>query len=377
MKIVFTGGGTGGHFYPIIAVAEALRERCEAQKRLPPVMYYFAPTQYNPRALFDNDIAFVAIPAGKIRRYFSLLNITDLFKTAYGIVRALRELYKVFPDVVFSKGAYASFPTVLAARLLRIPVIIHESDSKPGTVNAWAGKFAAKIAISYPDAVKYFPHKDKVAFTGNPIRREIAIPHESGSHEFFGLDAKIPTLLVLGGSQGAQAINDLILEALPLLLDSYNVIHQTGAKNFALTKNTAQVILEKHPHASRYVPFAYLDELTLRNAAGIAKIIISRAGSTLFEIAAWGIPAIVIPLPTNISHDQTGNALAYQRAGAGIMLEEINMSDAILVHEIKNIIDNPARHTAMAAAAKAFAKEGSADIIAQGIIDIAVAHENK
>src|ERR1035437_10185213 len=149
MKILFTGGFTGGHFYPLIAVAEAVRERCKERKIIPPTMYYMAPNKYNARALFDNELEFVQIPAGKIRRYFSILNVTDLFKTAIGCVMALFKMYSLFPDVVFAKGGFASFPALFAAKMLRIPVIIHESDSKPGRVSAWAGKFAKRIAVSY------------------------------------------------------------------------------------------------------------------------------------------------------------------------------------------------------------------------------------
>ena len=157
MKILFTGGGTGGHFYPIIAVAEAISERVTEKKILPPKLYYMASNKYNPRVLFDHEIEFVQVPAGKIRRYFSLLNLTDLFKTAYGCLRALSKMFSIYPDVVFSKGGFDSFPALVAARFLRIPVVIHESDSEPGRVNAWAGKFAKKIAVSYPDAAKFFP----------------------------------------------------------------------------------------------------------------------------------------------------------------------------------------------------------------------------
>ncbi|MDE1967202.1 MAG: glycosyltransferase, partial [Patescibacteria group bacterium] len=136
MKILFTGGGTGGHFYPIIAVAEAIRERVKDRKIIPPQLFYMAPSKYDPRALFDNNIDFVAVPAGKIRRYFSILNFTDAIKTVSGCMAGIIKMFSIYPDVVFSKGGYASFPGVVAARLLRIPLVIHESDSRPGKVNA-------------------------------------------------------------------------------------------------------------------------------------------------------------------------------------------------------------------------------------------------
>src|SRR3989344_2601531 len=142
MKILFSGGGTGGHFYPIIAISEAIYEKSKEKKILVPKLYFMSPTRYNPKALFDNDIQYVHVPAGKIRKYFSLLNITDFFKIIYGSFSAIIKMFQIYPNVVFGKGGYASFPALLAARILRIPVVIHESDSIPGKVNTWAGKFA-------------------------------------------------------------------------------------------------------------------------------------------------------------------------------------------------------------------------------------------
>lgn len=376
MKILFTGGGTGGHFYPIIAVAQAVAGKAREKKILPPTLYYAAPTRYNPRALFDNELEFVRIPAGKVRRYFSLLNITDAIKTAAGCFKALTKMYSIYPDVIFGKGGYASFPTLLAAKILRIPVVIHESDSKPGRVNAWAGKFAEKIALSYPDAAQYFKtDKTKIAYTGNPIRREISEPLANGAHEFLQLEENTPVILVLGGSQGAQTINDVVLEALPELLNKYQIIHQTGKANLDEIKQTTSVILKDHPHANRYRPFDYLNELALRMSAGVANVIVSRAGSTIFEIAAWGIPSIIIPLPNSVSHDQTMNAFAYARTGAASIIEQDNLGSAVLIGEINRIYDSEAITRTMKERAKAFARLDSANIIADALLDIALKHE--
>src|SRR6185369_10105404 len=193
MKILFTGGGTGGHFYPIIAVAESISDKVKEKRLLKPQLFYMAPTRYNPRALFDHEIEFVYVPAGKMRRYFSLLNFTDMFKTFFGVLTAIVKVYSIYPDVVFGKGGYASFPALFAAKLLRIPVVIHESDSAPGRVNRWAGKFARRIAISYPSAAEYFD-KSKVALTGNPVRKEIAAALSNGAHEFLNLEQETPVV---------------------------------------------------------------------------------------------------------------------------------------------------------------------------------------
>lgn len=374
MKILFTGGGTGGHFYPIIAVAEEISRIAAEEKLLPPELYYMAPSRYDERALFENNIIYHYAAAGKIRRYFSLRNFLDYFKTAFGVVKALVSVFIIFPDVVFAKGGYASFPTLLAARILRIPVVIHESDSSPGRVNAWAGKFAERIAVSYKEAARFFP-ADRVAWTGNPIRRDIRTPVREGAREFLKLEEGAPTLLILGGSQGAQVINDAILDALPKLVETYQIIHQTGEKNYKLMSETAQVVLQGNPNKSRYHPYAYLNTLTLRLSAGVADLVITRAGSTLFEVAIWGTPAIVIPIPESISHDQTGNAFAYARSGAGVAMEEKNLTPSLLIFEIEKILSDPKLSQSMREAAKTLAMPDAAEKIARELITIALSHE--
>jgi UDP-N-acetylglucosamine--N-acetylmuramyl-(pentapeptide) pyrophosphoryl-undecaprenol N-acetylglucosamine transferase len=374
MKILFTGGVTGGHFYPIIAVAQTITKRARDNKILPPAFYYMAPTPYNPRALFDNEITYVRIPAGKIRRYFSLLNFTDIFKTIYGCLHAIIKMFTIYPDVVFGKGGYGSFPTLFAARLLRIPVIIHESDSKPGRVNAWASKFAKKVALSYPSAAKYFK-AEKVAYTGNPIRPEIVETLTKGATEFLHLENDTPTILILGGSQGSVKINDTVIDALPELLNKYQIIHQVGKSNYENLVSTTELILKNHQYSYRYHPFDYLNELALRMSAGAAKIIVSRAGSTIFEIASWGVPSIIIPLSPEVSHDQTSNAMAYAETGACSMIEENNLTAHILIEEINRIIASPAIQDTMKKQAQNFARKDSASLVAEAILSIALEHE--
>lgn len=374
MKILFTGGGTGGHFYPIIAVAESLYERAKEKKILPPKLYFMAPSRYNPRALFDTDIEYIHVPAGKVRRYFSLLNITDAVKTLYGILVAIIKMYQLYPDVVFGKGGYASFPGLVAARLLRIPVIIHESDSHPGRVNAWAGKFAQKIAISYPESASSFKNQN-IAFTGMPVRKEIKDPLSQGAREYLKLEDGTPVIVILGGSQGSQKINDAVLDALPELLTRYEVIHQTGKNNFVSVKQTADVVLKGSAFAYRYHPSDYLNDLSLRMCGGVASIIISRAGSTIFEIASWGVPSIIVPLPKTVSHDQSDNAFSYARTGACTVIEEYNLSSHILVAEIDNIVKNQATTDRMRQKAKEWSHPEAAAKIAEVLLEIGLEHE--
>ena len=233
MKIVFTGGGTGGHFYPIIAIAQKVNKIINDEKILGVKLYYISDSPYDKELLFENNLLYEEILTGKMRTYFSFKNFSDIFKTFFGTINAIYKLFSIYPDVVFGKGGYASFPTVFAARILGIPVIIHESDSAPGRVNRWAGRFAKKVAVSFIQAGAYFSIK-KVAWTGQPIRSEIVNKSQKREAlDYFKLETDVPTILILGGSQGAELINNTILDALPRLVENYQIIHQTGVRNYA------------------------------------------------------------------------------------------------------------------------------------------------
>ncbi|MFZ2484668.1 MAG: UDP-N-acetylglucosamine--N-acetylmuramyl-(pentapeptide) pyrophosphoryl-undecaprenol N-acetylglucosamine transferase [Minisyncoccia bacterium] len=374
MRILFTGGGTGGHFYPIISIAEELNNLAKEKRLLELELFYMSPTPYNPGVLFENNITYKKNSAGKLRRYFSILNFFDLFKTGWGVLISLRQVYKLYPDVIFGKGGYASFPVMLAARILRIPVVIHESDTIPGKVNQWAGKFAQKIAVSYKDAAKYFP-ADRVAYTGQPVRKDVATPISTGAREFLKIPENVPVVLVLGGSQGAAKINDTILEDIKGLVKKYVIIHQTGKNNIVEAKATSEALLFDSQYKDRYKAFDYLNALAMRMAAGVASVVISRAGSTIFEIASWGIPSIIIPIGERVSHDQHSNAFAYARAGACNVIEEDNLTPNLLASEIERLVTNMAEREKMKAATKVFYKPDAARQVAEEILKIALGHE--
>ncbi|MDP2593494.1 MAG: UDP-N-acetylglucosamine--N-acetylmuramyl-(pentapeptide) pyrophosphoryl-undecaprenol N-acetylglucosamine transferase [bacterium] len=374
MKILFTGGCTGGHFYPIIAVAEKINEQAKEKRLLPPQLFFMSDSPYDQGLLFDNNIAFVKSTSGKIRRYFSLKNFFDIFTMVRGSVKAIWTVFKIYPDVVFGKGGHGSFPALFAARVLKIPVIIHESDSSPGRVNAWAAKFAERIAISYPQAAENFP-KDKVAVTGNPIRQELLPRPLPGAREFLKLEEGVPVILVVGGSQGSQTVNDAVVDILPALVEKYSIIHQTGKANINEIKITTDGILDQNPHKGRYKPFGYLDDTALRMSMSAAKLVISRAGSSIFEIAAWGIPSVVIPIPENVSHDQTKNAFYFARSGGCVVIEENNLTPTILLSEIERLLNNGELYGKMAESAKSFARLDAADKIAKEILEMALKHE--
>lgn len=375
MKIAFTGGGTGGHFFPIIAVAEKVNEESLERHLVQPKLYYLSDSPYSTAILFNNQITYVHVSAGKRRiNYGALQNFFDLFRTALGTIKALIVLFSIFPDVIFSKGGYASVPTLLAARILGIPIVLHESDSVPGRTTLWASKFAERIAVSYEAAAQLFP-VGRTAYTGQPIRKEIEFPLNHGAIEYLKLEPNVPVILVLGGSLGAQVINEAILGSLDLLIDNYQIIHQTGRANHEEVVNRAHVVLKQSPYAYRYHPMPFLDDLALRMSAGVATICISRAGSTIFEIAAWQLPSIVIPITESNGDHQRKNAYNYARVGACQVIEESNLTPHLLVNEVNRIATNEELLITMKEGARAFYHPDAAKKIANALLDIAVSHE--
>lgn len=368
MRIALVGGGTGGHFYPLLAVAEQLQASPER-----PELFYFGPSPYDAPALQSHGIAHIWCPAGKVRRYWSPLNVLDGLKNIAGIFVAFVKLYWLYPDVIFSKGGYTSIPILLIGRFYRIPVVIHESDSTPGRANLLAKKFARYIAVSYDDAARFFP-PEKTALTGIPIRSEI-LSHNPNAHATLGIPNDLPLLYITGGSSGADRINTLVLNALNELLPHYRIFHQTGTAHEATVTQTAQALITDPELLGRYYVRGTLSAEHVSALLDAATLVISRAGSTtIFEIALHGKPSILIPIPEGISHDQTKNAYAYARTGAASVLEEANLTENILANEVASIVTNSEKYQAMHTAALQFAPRDAAAKIAAVLI--AIGHEH-
>ncbi len=374
MKILFAGGGTGGHFYPIIAVARSLRRIAEEEKIVDLKFFMMGDKVIDVDTLAREDIKFIKIPAGKMRRYFSFRYLVDSIKIFIGIIKSFWRLYLLMPDVIFSNGGFASFPPLFAAKFLGIPVIIHSADLVPGTVNRWSGKWSQRIAVSFPESLKFFESKN-AALTGNPIRAQLVGGNLQEALESFKLEENLPTLLVLGGSQGAEIINNVILSMLHDVLVKYQIIHQTGQNNLAEITARVSVSLEHNELKSRYHPYGFISEGELRNASRVASIAVARAGAnTIFEIAAWGLPAILVPLKNSAQDHQRENAYAYARAGACEVIEETNLKPHLLLEEINKILSDKVKLEHMKTSAHAFAKPDAADQIAREIIKLGI-HE--
>ena len=371
MKVLFTGGGTGGHVFPIIAVKRELQKLSQEELKF----YYLGPKDDFTAAFFPQEgIKNIFILSGKIRRYWNFVtffqNLFDIIiKIPLGIIESFIVLFFLAPDIVFSKGGYGSIPAVISAWILRIPIFLHESDVSPGLANKILSNFSKEVFISFPPReTEYFP-LNKMIYVGNPIRKELLNGDEKRAKEIFSLQGNKPLILILGGSQGSERINEIILNVLPELIKDFEVIHQVGDKNLQKVKIEAQAFLSEDL-LKYYHFYSFLKEDELKHALKVANLAIARAGSgTIFEIAAAGIPSILIPLPESAQNHQVKNAYAYAKSGACIVLEEGNLTPYFFLQNIKNLFAFQPELNKMAQAAKEFSKPEAAKIIANYLIE--------
>jgi len=368
MRILLTGGGTGGHLSPLVAVARELKKIQRERQIVDMELIYIGPNGFSKRFLENEGIKIKIIVAGKLRRYASLATIIDLFKLPIGLIQAFWYLLLWMPDVTFSKGGYGSFPAVVASWFYRVPVIIHESDAVPGLANRRLAAFAKYIIISFAAAAKFFSSK-KTKLLGIPIRSELTTGFTEGAKTTFELVAGKPVISIISGSQGAKLINQLIFLALQRLLSKYEIIWQVGEKNFDSVSGEILESFGKIPDSCHILSF--LDEKQLAEALAISSLVVSRAGATsIFEIAACGKPSIIIPLPSAAYEHQRENALEYAGSGAAIFLNQENLTPSLLINEINQIIDNPALAQKMSANAKVFSRPDAARQVADELISL-------
>jgi UDP-N-acetylglucosamine--N-acetylmuramyl-(pentapeptide) pyrophosphoryl-undecaprenol N-acetylglucosamine transferase len=362
MKIVLTGGGTGGHLLPLAAVAKKISEK------IPQAEFLFL----GPHGKMEKELmAREGIPAktvlsGKFRRYFSFHNFVDFLKIPVGVIQSLWILLFYMPDAIFSKGGYASIPVVLAGWLYRIPILIHESDSVPGVANSMLGKFADRVAVSYPEAEREFPAA-QVVLTGNPLREDIGQGDAARARESFYLTQSKKVIFVMGGSQGAQSINEKIIKILPDLLHAYQVIHQTGENNFKTVEHRAAEFGIKAGRDGYFAIPTFGEEI--KDILAVSDLVVSRAGAnSISEIAANGKPAILIPLEGSAGNHQKMNAYSLARMGGCIVLEETNLGEHMLLQKIRDILENEEVKQKLSQNIRAFYHADAAEKIADGIL---------
>lgn len=373
MKILFTGGGSGGHVFPIIAVSREIKKIC-ARKGIKKLhLVYVGPQDHWAKTLLSQEgIKVKTILAGKIRRYFTpkaiILNIIDIFiKIPLGALHSFFLLFFESPDLIFSKGGYGSVFVVFWGRVFRTPIFIHESDKSPGLANRMLSKLALELFVSFSET-EYFPAK-KMIVIGNPIRKEILEGSKEMAKNSFKLILDKPVILITGGSQGAQRINDVVLAIMPEILESFELIHLTGEKNFKQVKAEAEIMIPSNLK-NYYHPFPFLREPDLRHIYQAADFIVSRAGSgNIFEIAALGKPSLLIPLPEAAQNHQVKNAYAYAKSGATVVMEEDNLTPNFFLEKLKYLFSRPEQLQKMSLSAQEWVRPHAARVLAGYIVE--------
>jgi len=326
-RIVFTGGGTAGHVTPNIALIEPLlREGWE--------VHYIGSESGMEKGLIAGlpDVIYHGISTGKLRRYFSWQNFIDPFRVIKGYFQARMLISRLQPDVIFSKGGFVSVPVVLGAG--KVPVVAHESDYSPGLSNRIAMHFTDKVCLSFEDTLAHIPH-GKGIFTGTPIRPALYSGSRERALAFTGLSGEKPVLLVMGGSLGAQKLNELVRAALPMLCERYEVIHLCGRG-----KNDCGCV------ACGYNQYEYIDK-ELPDLFALSDVVLSRAGAnSVFELLALNKPSVLVPLTSASTRgDQLLNATYFEKKGYAKAVDQNTATPESLVLAIDEVYRDRARYT--------------------------------
>ena len=375
IKIAFAGGGTGGHIYPGIAVADALASLA-SEKNLELEINWIGNESGMDREIVEKNLlskggsinGFFGIPCGKLRRYLSMENLKDLFKIASGYFKSKKILKQMKPDCLFSKGGFVSVPPCRAAKSLKIPYYTHECDFTPGLATKLNSGGAKKILLSYEETGKFFndSNRKKCLVTGNPVRPIFYSDHSSEGLDFLGIpkDHEKPVLLVLGGSLGALQINNLIVENLDWLCERFIVVHQTG-KKFA--ESNPSLFSEKRPD---YHPFDFI-YAEMPSVIQAADVVLSRAGAnSLWECAVCRKPMLLIPLcGSGTRGDQVDNAKFFQEKKSAMALIGEEADGANLKKSLEQLLNSGIRKNLSEACGKLCASFFPAKQIAQTILD--------
>jgi len=324
-KIVFTGGGTAGHVTPNLALIEAVQ--ADGWQ----VNYIGSINSVEQGMINAIDVPFFAIKSGKLRRYFSWKNFVDPFNIVWGIGQSYRLLWKIKPDIVFSKGGFVAFPVVFSAWLQRIPVIAHESDMSPGLANRLSFPFVNKICLTFAAAQTHFKHQDRVEVTGTPIRKELFLGDKQKGLDLCGFSPDKPCLLVMGGSQGASGLNQAVRKALPQLTQHFQVIHLCGKG-----KVDANLLSQRSYHQMEYA------NAELPDLFAAADLVVSRSGAnSLYEILALKKPHVLVPLSAKKSRgDQIQNARYFNNQGISTVLDDDTLTAEKLIEAVTDVYKN-------------------------------------
>lgn len=320
-RIVLTGGGTAGHVTPNIALIPRLRE-------LNYEIYYIGSYEGIEKKLIEDfDIPYYGIATGKFRRYFDPKNFTDPFRVMKGYSEARKYLKDLKPDIVFSKGGFVSVPVVRAAASLDIPCVIHESDMTPGLANKLCIPVASKVCCNFPETIQMLP-EGKAILTGSPIREELARGNKIAAYDICRFTSNKPVVMIIGGSLGAEAINKTVRDALPKLLQDFQVVHICG-------KDKVDNLML---NITGYKQFEYV-KTELKDIFAMADVVVSRAGAnSICELLALKKPNLLIPLSAHSSRgDQLLNAKSFESQGFSLLIDEDYLTENLLVEKVHEL----------------------------------------
>jgi UDP-N-acetylglucosamine--N-acetylmuramyl-(pentapeptide) pyrophosphoryl-undecaprenol N-acetylglucosamine transferase len=369
LRLAITGGGTGGHVLPALAVVDELRQR----GALADLIWIGSSEGVESQAADEAGIRFLAIPTGKLRRYLSLRNLTDAARIPLGVLAARRALAAFRPDVVLSTGGFVSVPAVVAARGIA-PVLTHEQTAILGLANRINARFADVLAVSHSQTESLAARlHGRVVVTGNPIRTGLTAGDRSRGLQRLGFEAALPVVYVTGGARGASPINQRIAALLPGILEQAQIVHQTGPLSANADASNLSELKETLPEAvrHRYFVVEFLGE-ELPDIYAVADLVVGRAGAgTIAELAYVGLPAILVPLPGARGDEQAVNARVLGDIGAAVVIAQQNATPERLQMEILALLEDPDRRARMATAARTIARPDAAARLTEELLSLA------
>lgn len=381
INILVTGGGSSGHISPALAIINTVRALAANGAGWQPVFRYLGGRQgIEQRIVTEAGIDFVGIETGKLRRYFSLQNATDMLRIPVGVGQAVAEVRRFAPDVVLSTGGYVGVPPLMAAWLLRRPILTHEQTVQIGLANRITARFATQIALSFAGAARELPARlrAKTIVTGNPVRPAIFGGYKAEAARLAGFapeDDALPTVYVTGGSQGARIINRAVEAALPDLLAHCRIIHQCGQQpagdeqDYDRLERAAAALA---PELRRRYFFTRFVGDEIRHVFALADLVVGRAGAgTIAEICVLGKPALYIPLVPTGGDEQTRNARMCAEAGAAAIIPQAELNGPRLLAEMRTLLADSLRLAAMGRAALTLGKPDAAHDVARALLALA------
>lgn len=371
MRVLVSGGGTGGHIYPALAVATQLQHLYQAE-----ILYLGSDDGLETQLVPDAGLRLATVKAGKLQRYVSWKTVKGVARVPVGMAQALSIVRDFHADVAFTSGGYVAVPAGLAARTSGVPLLMHQQDVPPNLANKLLSPLATRISVSFEDSLAFFP-RNKTLLLGNPLRQEIlqirqTPPQQAKSS--LALDASLPLLLVTGGSQGARHLNQTVARALPELLQTCQVLQISGQKLYEETKTLADSTLSALPEQlqQRYRLVPYLSA-EMPAALQAADLVLCRSGAaTLSELAALGKPSILVPLPPAIGHSpQEANASAFSQKQAAVVVKNDDLKPELLVERVKYIISSPVILQEMGSMVSRLAKPDATQMIVETLVQLA------